>query len=52
MEYNEENNINKFHQSQDENQQENQELDIKDIHGIMHDSYEFHFPNREHEPSI
>ena len=37
VEYNDENNINKFHQSQDENQEmgkdeENQEMDINNIH--------------------
>ena len=48
MEYNEEKNINKFHQSQDENQ----EMDINNIHKIMHDPYEFYIPNQKHEPFI
>ena len=48
MDHNEENKINKFHQSQDENQ----ETDINDIHKIIHDHYQFHIPNQEHEPSI
>ena len=48
MEYNEEDNINNFHQSKDENL----EMDINNIHEIIHNPYEFHIPNQKHEPSI
>ena len=43
-----EDNINKI----DQHENENQEMDMDDIHKIMYNPYEFHIPNQKHEPSI
>ena len=48
----EEEEISDTNQNQNNDQNIEQEMDINDLHEIVHDPHNFHIPNTKHKPSI